>query len=163
MRERPQDVGYLLVHVAALERGQAAPIVGSLEVDGERLTLTFDDGRAAVVHVGEEYAELAAAVAGVVGTLAPPVPTPDGFPAEPLTARERWVELLEDVGGCYSFFDGICRGLRLVSIRRDGTLARIVVGDGRRTATTDVQLDDGRLVVGLPDDLATDFGSRSDA
>ena len=170
MDESQLAPGELLLRLAALERGQAEPVVVAVDVGeavpnharGSIATLALVGGRTVVVPLVVSDAGLEAAVSGALGPVAPRVWTPKRFPKEPITPREKWVELLDDLGGWYEMLGRVRPGLRLVSIRRDvelraGAVARVTVTDGRRSAVTEVPLDDGLLVVGLPDDLATSF------
>lgn len=162
MTELQPGVGEFLVSVAALERGRAAPCILAVAVDRGVVTLDLDSGEAVTVRLGSGGEELVEVLSGAVGGVVPAVSTPKQFPTEPISPHEKWVELLDDLGGWYEMLGRMRPGLRLVSIRRDadlraGAVARVTVTDGRRSAVTVVSLDDGLLVVGLPDDLATSF------
>jgi len=166
MPEVDPGVAELLVSIAALERARPMALIEAVDVDGDVATLALGGGTSVSVPLGTSEAGLAAAVSGVTGGAAGFVPTPEQFPVEPLTAHEKWVELLDDLGGWYGMLDRLRPGLRLASLRRDtdpgpGHVARITVTDGRRSAVTEVSLDDGLIVVGLADDLATSFDDQA--
>lgn len=170
MDESQHTPGDLLLRLAALERGQAEPVVVAVDIGeagpgdarGSIAALELVGGRTVVVPLAVSDAGLEAAVTGAVGPVAPHVRTPKRFPTEPITPHEKWVELLDDLGGWYEMLGRMRPGLRFASIRRDAVLraeavAQVTVTDGRRSTVTEVPLDDGLLVVGLPDDLATSF------
>ncbi|TWP37287.1 hypothetical protein [Leekyejoonella antrihumi] len=153
--------GRAIVQVAALERGQADDLVTAINVGRTTFTVMLPGDRLLRLPYDISADELFAALSSIVAGLAAEVPTPDHFPSEPLTCHQKWTELLDDIGGWHQMLNGVSPGLRLASIRRTDAVADITVTDDHRRTTTTIPLDDGHLVVGLNDDIATRFGTLS--
>lgn len=154
-------IGRAITRIAALERGQAVDVVATLLFDPTGLTIGLFDGRSLRLPYDGLDAALAVEAPDVARDLAAAVATPEEFPREPLTAHQKWTELLEDIGGWHGHLSGFSPGLRLVSIRRAGRVAEIVVADQSRSMGKTIPLDDGLIVVGINDDLAIEFGVGS--
>lgn len=158
-------LGHFLVQLAAVERGQDHDVVTQVRTLGGSLAVRCSDGCEAVFMLSELSTD--GSTDGLrseldpEGTWRPAVPAPGAFPEMPLTPHEKWTELLEDVGGWHGMLDSIRPGLRLLSITRNGAVAEVEVGDGRDTTLTRIRLDDGELIVGLNDDIATDFDAAA--
>lgn len=156
-----EDIGRVLVDLAALERGQDRDVIEAVTVLGGSMIVRTASGSEAAVSLSDAVDGSLVSQLDPEGTWRPAVATPGAFPESPLTQHEKWSELLDDVGGWHGMLESIRPGLRLLSITRRGAVAEIEVGDGEAMTLTRVRLDDGELVVGLSDDIATDFDATA--
>ena len=84
------------------------------------------------------------------------------FVADPRTTHGVWVELLNDLGSSLHNMVELIPGLRVRSIRREASLATVILESGQRSKSFTADLASGREPLGISIDWAFEFRTDQD-
>lgn len=150
--------GHLLRELSMVERTQPTPLFTGLRFGAETATVGFAGGEA-VLALDSTRGQIVQALRNWgLDALDPFDGEPQTIPGDP-DSHEVWCELLDDLGAHSWHLGHIDSRLTYLEVHRDGALARILVGNGLRSMSLEVELDGGEMPAALPVDIAGDFAA----
>lgn len=157
------DQAALLLELAEFERTQLRSSVSGVHFDEDHSGATLETPTGRRIHIPARTTrqEIFAALRPHESGLEHPSEAAPEFVADPKTAQGVWTELLLDLGASLHLMKELVPGLRVASVRREGTVATVPFHAGGTHRTFTLDLASGQEPCGVAIDWAFEF--RGDA